>query len=87
MGQKSFQWKGVIRIWTRGQNLAQKSKCSESLQNGQVCRSHPHEPNTLKTGSNGHWMSEISHFFQFAKQTKTKTDYTIRTTNMAGSYN
>jgi hypothetical protein len=44
--------------------------CSESLQNGRVCRPYRHEPKTLQTGSNRHLMSEISHSVRFAKQTK-----------------
>jgi hypothetical protein len=84
VGPKSFQWEGVIRIWTRGQNLAQKSKCSESLQNKQVHRPHRHEPNALRTGSNRHRMSEISRSVRFAKQAKKIVDCTVRTGDDSG---
>jgi hypothetical protein len=70
VGPKFFQWEGVIRIWTRGQNLAQKSKCSESPKNKWMHRPCRHEPNALQIGSNGHWMREISRSIQFSKQSK-----------------
>jgi hypothetical protein len=44
VGPKAFQWEGVIKIWTRGQNLAQKSMFSELPQNKWVCSPHHHEP-------------------------------------------
>jgi hypothetical protein len=60
----------VIRIWTRGQNLAQKSKFLELPQNERVCSPHRHEPNTTRLGSNGHRMSEISRSVRIVKQAK-----------------
>jgi hypothetical protein len=42
----------VIKIWTRGQNLAQKSKFSELPQNKQVRSPRRHEPNATRLGSN-----------------------------------
>jgi hypothetical protein len=35
-GPKAFQWEGVIKIWTRGQNFAQFSKCSECDENSSI---------------------------------------------------
>jgi hypothetical protein len=60
----------VIRIWTRGQNLAQKSKFSELPQNKWVCSPHRHEPNATRLGSNGRRMSEISRSVRIVKQAK-----------------
>jgi hypothetical protein len=70
VGPKAFQWEGVIKIWTRGQNLAQKSKFSELPQNERVCSPHCHEPNTTHLGSNGHRMREISRYVRIAKHVK-----------------
>jgi fructose-1,6-bisphosphatase len=47
-----------------------KIKCSELLQNKQVRIPHHQKPNSLRMGSNEHWMSEISRSVQFAKQGK-----------------
>jgi hypothetical protein len=48
----------MIKIWTRGQNLAQKSKFSELPQNERVRSPHRHEPSATRLGSNGRWMRE-----------------------------
>jgi hypothetical protein len=81
----------VIRIWTRGQNLAQKSKFSKLPQNEQVRSPHCHEPNATRLGSNEHRMSEISRSVQIVKHAKNKcADCTIRTIHtdddVAGPY-
>jgi hypothetical protein len=47
-----------------------KIKCSESLQNEQVRSPRHHEPNSLRMGSNEHWMREISRSVRFSKQGK-----------------
>jgi hypothetical protein len=72
VGPKSFQWEGVIKIWTRGQNLAQKSKFSELPQNERVCSPRRHEPNATRLGSNGRRMREISRSVRIVKQAKKK---------------
>jgi hypothetical protein len=86
VGPKSFQWEGVIKIWTRGQNLAQKSKFAELPQNKWVRSPRRHEPNTIHLGSNGCRMREISCSVQIFKQAKKIAYCTIRTictTNVA----
>ena len=70
MGPKSFQWEGVIKIWTMGQILAQKSMFSEFPQNELERIPHRHEPNTIRLGSNGCRMREISRYVQIVKQAK-----------------
>jgi hypothetical protein len=62
----------MIKIWTRGQNLAQKSKFLELPQNERVCSPRRHEPNATHLGSNGHRMREISRSVRIAKQVKKK---------------
>jgi hypothetical protein len=70
----------MIRIWTRGQNFAQKSKFSELPQNEQVHSPRRHEPNATHLGSNGRRMSEISRSVRIVKQAKKKNvDCTVRT--------
>lgn len=69
----------LIRIWTKGQNLVEKSKFLELSQNEQERSPRRYEPNALRMGSNGHWMSEISRFVRFAKQAKKDVDCTFRT--------
>jgi hypothetical protein len=79
VGPKAFQWEGVIKIWTRGQNLAQKSKFSELPQNERVRSPRRHEPNATHLGSNGRRMREISRSVRIAKQVKKiVTDCTVR---------
>ena len=60
----------LIKIWTRGQNLAQKSKFSELPQNEWVRIPHRHEPNATRLGSNGRQLREISRSVQNDKQAK-----------------
>jgi hypothetical protein len=67
----------VIRIWTRGQNLAQKSKFSELPQNERVHNPHRHEPNATRSGSNKCHMSEISCSIRIVKQAKKRADCTV----------
>jgi hypothetical protein len=72
-----------------GQILAQKSKCSKSLQNEQERRPHHKKSNALQTGSNVHRMSEISRSVQFAKHgKKLLTVQSIQSlhVDVAGSY-
>jgi hypothetical protein len=73
VGPKSFQWEGVIKIWTRGQILAQKSKFSELPQNERERSPHHHEPNTTRLVSNGHQEREISRSVRIVKQVKKGT--------------
>jgi hypothetical protein len=70
VGPKAFQWEGMIRIWTRGQNFAQKSKFSKLPQIERVCRPRRHKPNTTYLGSNRHRMSDISRSVRIVKQAK-----------------
>jgi hypothetical protein len=53
VGPKAFQWEGVIKIWTRGQILAQKSTFSELPQIGRERSPRRHEPNAIRFVSNG----------------------------------
>jgi hypothetical protein len=70
----------VIKIWTRGQNLAQKSKFSELPQNEHERSPRRHEPNATHLGSNGHREREISRSVRIVKQVKKiVTDCTVRT--------
>jgi hypothetical protein len=81
VGPKSFQWEGVIKIWTRGQNLAQKSKFSELPQNERVRSPHRHEPNATHLGSNRRRMREISRSVRIVKQAK-KNVLTVQSVQM-----
>jgi hypothetical protein len=70
----------VIKIWTGGQNLAQKSKFLELPQNERVRSPHRHEPNATRLGSNRHRMREISRSVRIAKQgKKMSVDYAVFT--------
>ena len=70
MGPKSFQWEGMIKIWTKGQILAQKSMFSELPQN-ECERSHcRHEPNATRFVSNGRREREILRSVQIIKKVK-----------------
>jgi hypothetical protein len=77
---RKFLERWVIRIWTRGQNFAQKSKFSELPQNQRVRRPRCHEPSATRLGSNEHRMSEISRSVRIIKHAKKKcADCTVRT--------
>jgi hypothetical protein len=67
----------VIKIWTRGQNLAQKSKFSEFPQNERERSPRRHEPNATHLGSNGRRVSEISRSVRIVKQVKKCDDCTV----------
>jgi hypothetical protein len=70
----------LIKIWTRGQNLAQKSKFSELPQNEQERSPHHHEPNATQFGSNRRHMREISRSVRITKQVKKMSaDCAVRT--------
>jgi hypothetical protein len=60
----------LIKIWTRGQNLAQKSMFSKLPQNEQERSPHHQKPNTTQFGSNRRHMREISRSVQITKQVK-----------------
>jgi hypothetical protein len=70
VGPKAFQWEGVIKIWTRGQILAQKSMISELPQNKHEHIPRRHEPNATRFVSNGRREREISRFVRQVKQVK-----------------
>ena len=81
MGPKAFQWEGVIKIWTRGQILAQKSTFLEFPQNKRECSPHHHEPNATHFISNKHREREISRYVRIVKQVRQKksVDCAVRT--------
>jgi hypothetical protein len=60
----------MIKIWTRGQILAQKSTFSELPQNERERSPCRHEPNATRLISNGHREQEILRFVQIIKQVK-----------------
>jgi hypothetical protein len=70
VGPKAFQWEGVIKIWTRGQILAQKSTFSELPQNERERSPRHHEPNATRFVSNGRREREISRSVRIVKQVK-----------------
>jgi hypothetical protein len=70
VGPKAFQWEGVIKIWTRGQILAQKSTFSELPQNEHERSPRHHEPNATRFISNRRRERKISRSVQIAKQVK-----------------
>jgi hypothetical protein len=70
VGPKAFQWEGVIKIWTRGQILAQKSTFSELPQNERERSPRHHEPNATRFVSNGRREREISRSVRIVKQEK-----------------
>ena len=59
MGPKAFQWEGVIKIWTKGQILAQKSTFLELPQNKHERSPRYCEPNATRFISNGRLEREI----------------------------
>jgi hypothetical protein len=63
----------LIKIWTRGQILAQKSTFSELPQNERECSPHRHKPNAICFVSNGHREKEIFRSVRIAKQEKKRT--------------
>jgi hypothetical protein len=87
VGPKAFQWEGVIKIWTRGQILAQKSKFLELPQNERERSPRRHEPNATRLGSNGRREREISRSVRIVKQVKKGT-LTVQSVqaDVAGSY-
>jgi hypothetical protein len=60
----------LIRIWTRGQILPQKSKFSELPKNKWVCSPRRHEPNAIRFVSNGRRERKLSRSVRIAKQVK-----------------
>jgi hypothetical protein len=60
----------MIRIWTRGQILPQKSKFSELPKNKWVCSPRRHEPNAIRFVSNGRRERKLSRSVRRAKQVK-----------------
>ena len=60
----------MIKIWTRGQILAQKLTFSKLPQNKWVCSPRRHEPNTIRFVSNEHRKREISRSVRQVKQVK-----------------
>jgi hypothetical protein len=64
----------MIKIWTRGQILAQKSTFSELPQNERERSPHHHEPNATRFVSNGRREREISRSVRIVKQVKKKRD-------------
>jgi hypothetical protein len=62
----------VIKIWTRGQILAQKSTFSELPQNERERSPRRHEPNATRFVSNGRREREISRSVRIVKQVKKK---------------
>jgi hypothetical protein len=80
VGPKSFQWEGVIKIWTRGQILAQKSTFSELPQNERERSPRRCEPNATRFVSNGRREREISRSVRIVKQVKKRdADCAVRT--------
>jgi hypothetical protein len=80
VGPKAFQWEGVIKIWTRGQILAQKSTFSELPQNERERSPRHHEPNAICFVSNGRREREISRSVRKVKQgKKMSADCAVRT--------
>jgi hypothetical protein len=70
----------LIKIWTRGQILAQKSTFSELPQNECERRPRRHEPNATRFVSNGRREREISRSVQIVKQgKKMDVDCAVRT--------
>jgi hypothetical protein len=63
----------MIKIWTRGQILAQKSKFSELPQNKRERSPRHHEPNATRLGSNRRREREISRSVRIVKQVKKGT--------------
>jgi hypothetical protein len=84
VGPKAFQWEGVIRIWTRGQILPQKSKFSELPKNKWVCSPRRHEPNAIRFVSNGRRERKLSRSVRIAKQVKKSADWAVRTATWQG---
>jgi hypothetical protein len=70
MGIPSFLRGTMIRIWTRGQILPQKSKFSELPKNKWVCSPRRHEPNAIRFVSNGRRERKLSRSVRQAKQVK-----------------
>jgi hypothetical protein len=80
----------VIRIWTRGQILLQKSKFSELPQNKWVCIPRRHEPNAIRFVSNGRREQKLSRSVRIAKQEKKKrgdADWAGRTDDVEVTWN
>jgi hypothetical protein len=69
---QSFASQVVIKIWTRGQILVQKSNFSELPQNEQERIPHHHEPNATRFVSNRHREREIFRSVRIVKQAKKR---------------
>jgi hypothetical protein len=74
----------MIRIWTRGQILPQKSKFSELPKNKWVCSPRRHEPNAIRFVSNGRRERKLSRSVRIAKQVKKCADWAGRTATWQG---
>jgi hypothetical protein len=66
----TISFENLIKIWTRGQILAQKSTFSELPQNEREHSPYRHEPNATHFVSNGRREREISRFVRQVKQVK-----------------
>jgi hypothetical protein len=63
----------LIKIWTRGQILAQNSTFSELPQNERERSPRHHEPNAIRFVSNGRREREISRSVRIVKEAKKRT--------------
>jgi hypothetical protein len=70
VGPKSFQWEGVIKIWTRGQILLKFQSARNATKTVPLRPSRLPDSGGIFTLSNGHRMEKISRSVRQAKQAK-----------------
>jgi hypothetical protein len=70
VGPKAFQWEGVIKIWTRGQNLLKFQSARNAMKMVPLRPSHLPDSGGIFTFSNGVRMEKISRSVRRAKQAK-----------------
>jgi hypothetical protein len=70
VGPKSFQWEGVIRIWTRDQNLLNFQSARNAMKTVPLRPSHSPDCGGIFTFTNGVRMEKISRSVRRAKQAK-----------------
>jgi hypothetical protein len=80
VGPKAFQWEGVIKIWTRGQNLLKFQSARNATKMVPLRPSRLPDSGGIFTFSNGVRMEKISRSVRRAKQAKKiDADCTVRT--------
>jgi hypothetical protein len=72
VGPKAFQWEGVIKIWTRGQNLLNFQSARNATKTVPLRPSRLPDSGGIFTFANGVRMEKLSRSVRRAKQAKKR---------------